>query len=319
MGVVFSHVRLFGLSPFGLPSARGLQLARFGVTMFFSLSGFLITYLLLLEKDAAGVNIPHFYVRRLLRTLPIYLAYLITCVAVIWWFQPEELPGSLVFYFIVAANIPFVLGTSLPFLSHLWALGVEEQFYLFWPWLVKVLRRPLPVLGLFIFLFIAVRLAFRVVQVRGGPSLPFAMMEVSRYDCMAIGAIGAVLFKYGNALFWRISTSLTTQILAWAMIVATAFNRFHIAGIIDHQIVALFTVVLILNVSSNPKTILGLDHRVFDFVGRISYGIYVIHPLIIFSSGKLFGSICAHLEMTTRYCIAYTVAPTLTILAAYAS
>lgn len=287
--------------------------------MFFCLSGFLITYLLLLEKDAKGVNITHFYMRRLLRTLPLYSVYVAICVVLISRFQPEKLPGSLVYYFILAANVPYVLGSSLPFLAHLWALGVEEQFYLFWPWVVKLLRRPLPILVLFTSLFIAVRLTFRVVQVCGGPSLPFAMMEVSRYDCMAIGAMGGILFKQGTVLFWRLSTSLITQLLAWAMVVAAVLNRFHIAGIVDHQVVAVLTVVIIVNVSSNPKSLLRLDCRMLDFVGKLSYGIYVIHPLIIFVLGALLGPACAHLNVAIRYCLAYTLIPTVTILVAYVS
>src|SRR5205823_8171304 len=111
LAVVFSHISLW-CSPFGItPSHRGSDLANFGVTMFFCLSGFLITYLLVLEKGKSSVNVKNFYLRRILRIWPLYFSYLFICLIVIWFNQPQKLPGSLAFYFLLAANIPFILQT----------------------------------------------------------------------------------------------------------------------------------------------------------------------------------------------------------------
>src|SRR5688572_28294357 len=74
--VVISHIRL-AYGDFGLPTVDGLLLARYGVTVFFAISGFLITYLLLQEKQTTGtVDIKSFYWRRVLRIWPLYYFYL---------------------------------------------------------------------------------------------------------------------------------------------------------------------------------------------------------------------------------------------------
>lgn len=111
-----------------------------GVTLFFTLSGYLITTLLLREVEASGgVRLGHFYARRALRLLPALLL-VVTAVAVyaLWWAPPEAAEKNLavlpyvVFY---AANWyrAFEGFDSLGLLEHTWTLAVEEQFYLLWP------------------------------------------------------------------------------------------------------------------------------------------------------------------------------------------
>lgn len=76
ISVLISHMNE-SLSFFGLSNLQGLDLAGFGVTMFFALSGYLITYLLLLEKrDYARINVGQFYIRRILRIWPLYYFFL---------------------------------------------------------------------------------------------------------------------------------------------------------------------------------------------------------------------------------------------------
>ena len=148
LAVVVSHITLsldkiglnpniFGTFPDGSP--RGLDLAGFGVSMFFTLSGFLITYLLHTEKKKTNnISIKKFYWRRLLRIWPLYYMYIIICIAVLSFNGQSTFIGSLYYYIFQMANVPFILGTGgVGLLIHYWSLGVEEQFYIFWPWLVK--------------------------------------------------------------------------------------------------------------------------------------------------------------------------------------
>jgi len=120
MGVVVSHITLalgsFSLNPyiFGRAadnSPKGFILAGFGVSIFFSLSGFLITYLLLLEKEKAEINVPYFYMRRVLRIWPLYYIALAAAVLIMFSYGLDirQLSSSLPFYVFFAANIPFVL------------------------------------------------------------------------------------------------------------------------------------------------------------------------------------------------------------------
>ena len=137
LSVVITHV-VQGLEMFGLPRMRGLEIAGYGVTMFFTLSGFLITYLLLLEKEKyKDVNIKQFYIRRILRIWPLYYLYLLLSLVALFIYDSQVLNGNVIFYVLLLANVPFILGVQIPVIGHFWSLGVEEQFYLFWPWVVK--------------------------------------------------------------------------------------------------------------------------------------------------------------------------------------
>ncbi|MEJ0054763.1 MAG: acyltransferase family protein [Bacteroidota bacterium] len=137
----------------GIPEPRCLQDLVF--LFFFSLSGFLITYLLLEENKESGIDIKNFYTRRILRIWPLYYLYLVLCLITSLLFGMPFPSASIVFYVLLMANIPFVFGYALPFLSHFWSLGVEEQFYSFWPWIVKksssILKLTIIISGVLIF------------------------------------------------------------------------------------------------------------------------------------------------------------------------
>ena len=130
----------------------------FGVDLFFTLSGYLITRLLLRERDESGdINLKAFYVRRTLRIWPLY--YFSITLAFVLSQLPPSLTGAPPFVANVFAPMPpigyffmatFVYnfnfyGTLLtnppPFMAQLWSLSVEEQFYLFWPWFARYMPR----------------------------------------------------------------------------------------------------------------------------------------------------------------------------------
>jgi len=142
--VVFSHITIalekFDLDPFIFGTLANGKLkvtlmSEFGVTMFFVLSGFLITYLLLEEKSKAKIQIRKFYMRRILRIWPLYYIYLIVALVTLIVIGIPINGTSLLEYIFFASNIPFIYARPIPLLEHYWSLGVEEQFYLFWPWI----------------------------------------------------------------------------------------------------------------------------------------------------------------------------------------
>ncbi len=150
LSVIIAHItgelQNFGLddSIFGLDSngvRASILMASYGVTMFFALSGFLITYLLLIEKKKKdSIDIKKFYIRRILRIWPLYYFYIIIVLVVYLIFGIDYNEEMMPFYILLAANIPLIIQSSLPFIGHLWSIGVEEQFYLFWPWIFKKSR-----------------------------------------------------------------------------------------------------------------------------------------------------------------------------------
>jgi len=321
LAVVVSHMLVLGASLFGFQeNKRGLDLGGFGVSIFFSLSGFLITYLLLKEKEKfKTINIKAFYIRRILRIWPLYYFYLAISVITILVLNLDHLPGSLWYYIFLCANVPFIIGTELPLVGHYWSLGVEEQFYLFWPWVIKRSKNLLRFLLIFIGTIVVLKLGCRILYAKTGLLWPYNVIHVTRFECMAIGALGAVLYFQQHPLFRRLVFHPATQVIAWLAIGLMMLNLFHVASIIDNDIVAGITVILIMNVAMNEKTFIGLDHRLFNFLGKISYGIYIYHPLVIFFLHQWIGDQFPGLSLPARYLVAFSMVLAGTVLIAWAS
>ena len=324
LAVVVSHITLalkeFNLDPFifgtfkdGTP--KGLSLAGYGVSIFFVLSGFLITYLLQAEKDIQSIDVKKFYVRRILRIWPLYYLYLLISVIVILMVGLELDLKSLFLYFFYAANVPFILGTGLPFLEHYWSLGVEEQFYLFWPWFNKKINNFIvPIIGFFIAILLGTKVCLHFFY-------PNTVLElaitISRFHCMMIGAIGAILFKKENKLFLKITDNRISQYICWLIILLVAINKFHFASIIDNEIICIVALVLIIGQINIKNRIVNLEINVLDYLGKISYGIYVIHPLLIFLFSQFLNKV--NLKAPYKYLFVYTVILATTILISHVS
>ena len=318
LAVVFSHINI-SLSMFQIPPLNSSDLAGYGVTLFFALSGFLISLLLFKEKGRfQRIDIRKFYIRRILRIWPLYYLYLM-----IWLFSANlffretiNYPSLLlhVFFF---PNIAFIAGFPLPRLSHYWTLGVEEQFYSFWPLFLRKVRNPYRSLGLFIIIFLVVKVIFRLLDIGWGYRIPYAAITVSRFDCMAIGAIGAYVYFSDQRKLLKIIYSLPVQLISWGVVLLAAVNKFHLISLLDHEIFSVVTVVLIINLCSNSRTVIKLDYRLMDFLGKISFGIYVYHPLVIFFAAILLN----HLKtsLTVKLFLIYSSVSLTTILVAYVS
>ncbi len=116
------------------PFSESLLLGGVGVRIFFVISGFLITYLLLLEKSSTGrINLTAFYARRILRIFPAFYFYLLV-LSLLNWSLNLQIPDL---QFLSAALYlhNFQFWGSNWFISHSWSLAVEEQFYLLWPFI----------------------------------------------------------------------------------------------------------------------------------------------------------------------------------------
>ena len=141
--VIVFHAEMAGLAPGGF----------LGVDVFFVLSGFLITSLLLRERLATGgLRLGAFYAGRLRRLLPAMLAMLVvSTLAALWWApdalrrQQQDLPAALLYvsnwWQIHSEQSYFEMFGRPPLLQHLWSLAIEEQFYLAWPLLLLAAAR----------------------------------------------------------------------------------------------------------------------------------------------------------------------------------
>lgn len=328
LAVVISHITL-GLGEFGLNNkifgtdldgnASGLNLAGFGVTIFFTLSGFLITFLLLKEKEeTTKLNVKNFYIRRILRIWPLYYLYFAVCIIICNLYNISFATSSTPYYVFLAANIPFIIGGTLPFLAHYWSLGVEEQFYLFFPQIAKLSNKRILKISIgIIFLFLFLKCIFWVLDRKHGIHLPYSAIGVTRFHTMLIGAVGAILYYYKVTRLISISTHVVTQFISWTVILLLAINKFHIASVIDGELVSVITVFLIVGQITKRNNLINLENQFCDFVGKISFGIYVIHPILIFGYSKLLG----HFESDKfiNYLFIYTLITATTIFLAYLS
>ena len=279
IAVVISHITLsfkkFGLAPYVFGSyedgnPRTLDLAGYGVSMFFALSGFLIIYLLWIEKDNQPIQIKKFYLRRILRMWPLYYTYMALCLIAYLIFSIEYNIDSLYYYIFYVANIPFVIGGTLPFLAQFWSLGVEEQFYMFWPWVNKLKKKDIILFVIsVVILSISVKIYLHILTPN---SLLESAIHVTRFHCMLIGAFGAILYENDSKLFIKIITSKVIQLVSWGVMILVAINKFHIASFLDNEILTLITVVIIIDQITKK----GLIHlgvcRAYSFKAlRIEY------------------------------------------------
>lgn len=324
MAVIISHISL-SLGEFGLDShilgsfqdgiPRALELSGLGVSIFFTLSGFLITFLLLREKQKQSINVGNFYMRRILRIWPLYYAYFLVALIVIYFIGHEVQPSSLFFYIFYGANIPSIIGGVLPFVAHYWSLGVEEQFYMIWPWLIKKTKNNLlPIIITIAVILFGTKIFLHVLY--PGTILELAI-HVTRFHCMLVGAAAAILYYNNNKFFLQVFSSIASQLIAWGAILLAAVNHLHISSVLQNEFISFVAVALIMGQITRKNRIINLDTRLFDFLGKISYGLYVIHPLVIFFYSSVFGTLA--FWPIVNYFIVYSTITLTTIFIAYLS
>ena len=272
-GVLYSHF-------FDDSSVAG----SLGVLLFFALSGYLITGMLLEAKEAGGLSLPHFYMRRALRLWPAYYLALGTAVA----FNIEGIRAVAWWHALYASNILFAIRQDyVPWVAAAWwSLAVEEQFYLIWPVAVMLSsRRALPWVCV---AAIVGSLAFTAaVQWRGG-SEQMNLLLPGLLDFLAGGALLAVAQRYRPGLLRRLP--------ALGLAAATASLALLALGLQPEWWVrplALLTACAVVDAASTDSDWrLGrvLASPPATFIGRISYGIYVYHAFVWWALLQLSGS-----------------------------
>lgn len=261
-----------------------------GVDLFFVLSGFLITSILLASKDGPQY-FRRFYGRRILRIFPLYYTALILGLVVLPRVAPEHAWGLLLdgesggaWLWTYTFNIGLAFGliaNPIASLSHFWTLAIEEQFYLAWPWLMKV-TSPRALLRICLSVAI-IALAMRIAWVNLGFGWEGAYrFTLTRADSLTAGAAVAVLMRDEA---WR---SKLVTIAPWALAIAAGGTAIILASVPrfypDEALVVTFGHSLIAFVSAS-LIVLALRHdawrwlamRPLRALGKYSYGIYVWH------------------------------------------
>jgi peptidoglycan/LPS O-acetylase OafA/YrhL len=252
--------------------------AQSAVSLFFVLSGFLITFLLLREGETRGtLSIGRFYIRRALRIWPLYFLLL----GIGFIFLPILLPDMNPFLDFPAGKVILVafflpnFVTGLGPLEHLWSIGLEEQFYLVWPWVVRSKRHLVKISVGIILVKILVFPAILLIQNEAVSNLYYGL----RFECMAIGGLGAY-GMHGNSRFLRHLLSVPARLLSIAGMLAIVF--FDVPLIEPFVLITgLVFVVLLVNFCAGARWGSRLEHPLLERLGQMSYGIYMYHyPLL---------------------------------------
>lgn len=282
LAVVIDHVgaqfppdqRLFRFINSFFPEAQN------AVNLFFVLSGFLITYLLIYERTATGqINVRNFYIRRTLRIWPLY--YLVALSGLVVFpvifgsdYPLTGLPGYKIA--LVLCLLPNFAWLSGPMI-HLWSIGVEEQFYAIWPW---VNRSDTTILRVSFGIIIIKLLTTPIVLSFSNDKMAAIFLYSLRFECMAIGALGAYLYaKKTDYLKWVYHPCV--QILT--LIAFVYLNIFNVP-VTTYNIIwaSLVYIVLIMNVATNQCSLLKLNFHPFEKLGEISYGLYLYHFPVLY-------------------------------------
>ncbi len=284
--VIIDHTELFK-SYLGLPTLWGNSyssyLGAFGVSIFFVLSGFLITYLLLVEKKEGSIQIKHFYLRRILRIWPLYYLLVLLGFLVIPYLSFLQVPqyssemsdylDRFLLFFGLAANVAFVYFPTVAFANILWSVAVEEQFYLFWPHVVKIKQKLLGVMLFLLFLYLMLKFFAGELD----PKFEELVIR-TRFSSMIIGGIGAYLLFHQKAFIQLLYHRLVQIALLFLFIVlGMDWIDFKSLTWMQDELISLVLCGLIINVASNTQSIINLENSVFSYLGKLSYGLYVYH------------------------------------------
>lgn len=270
-----------------------------GVVFFFVLSGFLITYLLFAEKEqSGGISVRSFYLRRIFRIWPLYylvfvLGFFVLPLSGLFYVpaQSEWLESSFwlnfFLYLIILPNLALAfspLGTSVPNIGQSWSIGVEEQFYLIWPLLMKFFRKPLVAI-LAVSLVWLVLKAFVAAKVGPGSTEGWKALKqflaMSKIECMTAGALGAWVLYFRKEPVLKLVYHPMAQVMAYGAVPALIFFFPYQWQDGVHLLHSAAFLVIIINVSSNPNSLLRLQQGWLNQLGKISYGIYMYHMIMI--------------------------------------
>ena len=277
-------------------------IGKLGVVLFFVLSGFLITYLLLTEENNyKQISIKSFYIRRILRIWPLYFLIIISALLILPNFGSFTIPGyglgivhknlflKIILFILFLPNLEFAVLGLVPYASQTWSIGTEEQYYLVWPVILKFFKKHRLLLMIFLtisFMFITRMLASPLSDIlpyKKGICLFWLNFNI---DCMAIGAFFGILLFQKNKIL-KIFLNKYIFIFVIVLLLVCMIKGVYLPDYCHCEFYAFLFGILILNFAASEKQLISLENNAFNYLGKISYGLYMYHPIGIILSIKL--------------------------------
>ena len=274
---------------------RTFEAGFMGVDIFFVLSGFLITSLLMKDRSTNQKNLfKRFYRRRALRLLPALYALLIADFFVSRW---ENFPGDIqwrttwhAILFLNNWNIVNNFGEAQNDLGHLWSLGIEEQFYLIWPltiWLLAKLKIPSKMMIPLILFASLVVMVHRTSLWNDGTSWIILYIRTdTRLDSLLIGAMFAYVYRHFQVPS-KILNSVATLSFLGLVYIKYVLDKSPFIFEMGWTIIALLAGFIILSVAEGAFFIQKVfTWRPLTMIGKVSYGLYLWHMPIFVLFGR---------------------------------
>ncbi len=283
--------------PIALRTVAGA--GAYGVDLFFVLSAYLITELLLREKRETGtLHVRAFYLRRMLRIWPLYFFFIFLA-----YFVPYFNPAhtnlrwrNVVWFSLLAGNWSVVVfGWPGRIIAPLWSVSVEEQFYLLWPPLVKRLSRQNIARAAWGMIFIANIARVIVLAMHGGQPQLWCN-TLTRLDPIALGVLIATSL-HGKAPALSGITRSAFTLAGVAMLlgvsyfadIGTAKPVTWVGTLLGYPAVAAACALVVAATIGTPVALLRWN--LLRYLGKISYGLYVYHELAIFLANQALGGL----------------------------
>ncbi len=293
--VFFWHSYGLGIMEIQNDFLRTLLLTVFngetGVAVFFVLSGFLITYLILDEVEKNNTfSLKNFYLRRILRIWPLYYGLLIFSYFILLpilsrnsQLNPGEIIGHSKYYFLFVSNFDSILGNGkgsfLP-VGITWSVAVEEQFYLFWPLLFFLV--PVKKYHYLLFITFFASLLFKAFYFNNIPFIKYhSLSAMTNLSVGGIAAYYAINNRFPKERFFRFSTAI--YLMGFAILTADMLAGFTGKDAIFKTTEAFFFAFVILDQSYNESGTFNLSRfRWLIKMGKYTYGIYMLHMVVLY-------------------------------------
>lgn len=282
-----------------------LAVVQFGqvcMTVFFVLSGFLITYILLLEKEKKGtVNFKRFYLRRAFRILPMYY---FAVIAMYWLYknacrQPDLLGTSLCvelherafYYFAMLPNWAHAIDKTLPHISNFWSIGAEEQFYILWPivlyYSANYVRVFFNIYVFYCLLLIGMVLVGNLYFLNSNQTFTniAKLFDYTRFGAFAFGGLMAYYFIHcEETVYQKLHTFLIKKSTQWICFILPFIINIipneHVL-FLKHILIIPCSGVFIYNLAIDDTAIIKMDNPILNYLGKTTYSLYILNQIVL--------------------------------------